>query len=165
MRQLTFKHKDGSFSAFGERDDSGNTWSVSETWWHKLKRITLSHCKFTRLCSSSLLCCVWTACSLTCHFSVLFGLIHAWLDGRLEPDNLSHPHTHRQFKLTNEPKEHVFGPCEEPGVPGEHFVLVWILFYFQKPWCSNHLCLNTKNFVRHSKLKGMHQNLICYIFC
>ena len=26
QNELTFKHSDGSYSAFGEKDDSGNTW-------------------------------------------------------------------------------------------------------------------------------------------
>ena len=31
QRELTYKHDDGSYSAFGKNDDSGNTWSVNES--------------------------------------------------------------------------------------------------------------------------------------
>ncbi len=29
QRELTYKHDDGSYSAFGKSDESGNTWSVN----------------------------------------------------------------------------------------------------------------------------------------
>ena len=31
QNELTYKHKDGSYSAFGERDGSGNTWRVKRS--------------------------------------------------------------------------------------------------------------------------------------
>ena len=39
QRELTYKHDDGSYSAFGKNDDSGNTWSVNKSQRHDEKML------------------------------------------------------------------------------------------------------------------------------